>query len=158
MEDARLARGTARCGPRRRLAGRGQDLQVLPPGEMAVEPGLVDDGPDPGQRPVAMFRDGVAEQRHRAGVGVGQAQQDPDEGGLAGAVGAEVAEGTAPGDQQLHAVDGDVVPEPLGQPVGLDRPVAVEDLVRGGSGQCGGGHSAGALPSTKCLAVHDSKR
>ena len=41
---------------RRRLAGRGEDLQVLPPGQMAVEPGLVDDGPDPRQRHVAMLR------------------------------------------------------------------------------------------------------
>ena len=68
---------------------------------------------------------GVAEQRHRARIGVGQAQQDPDEGGLAGPVGAEVAEGAAPGDEQLHAVHGDVVPEPLGQPVGLHGPLAV---------------------------------
>ena len=42
--------------PGRRLAGRGQDLEVLPAGQVAVEPGLVDDGPDPGQRRVAMLR------------------------------------------------------------------------------------------------------
>ena len=38
--------------------------------------------------------------------------------------GPEVAEGAAPGDEQLDPVDGDVVPEPLGQPVGLDGPLA----------------------------------
>ena len=54
---------------RSRAAGSraaGEDLEVLPPGQMAVEPGLVDDGADPGQRHGAMVRDGVAEQRHRA--------------------------------------------------------------------------------------------
>ncbi len=35
--------------PGRRLACRRQDLQVLPPGQVAVETGLVDDGPHPGQ-------------------------------------------------------------------------------------------------------------
>ena len=107
---------------RRRLACRGQDLEVLPPGQVAVEAGLVDDGPDPGQRRGAVLGHGVAEQRHRAGVGVGQSQQHPDERGLARAVRAEVAEGAPPGDEELDAVHGDVVAEALGQPVGLDGP------------------------------------
>ena len=45
-----------------RLPRRGQDLEVLPPGEMAVEPGLVDDGADPGQSGGAMPGYPVAEQ------------------------------------------------------------------------------------------------
>ena len=61
----------------RRLTGRGEDLEVLPAGEVAVEAGLVDDGPDPGQRQVAVAGDGVAEQRHRPGVGMGQARAAP---------------------------------------------------------------------------------
>ena len=88
----------------RRLAGRGEDLEVLPPGQMAVEPGLVDDGPDPGQRPVAMAGHGVSEQGHGAGVGVGQPEQHPDQRGLAGAVRTQVAEGASPRDEELDAV------------------------------------------------------
>ena len=53
MRSARLA-----------LAGGGEDLEVLAPGQMAVEPGLVDDGPDPGQGLVAMAGD----LRDRAGT------------------------------------------------------------------------------------------
>ena len=68
---------------------------------------------------------GVAEQLHGAGVGMGQPEQHPDEGGLAGAVRAQVAEGAAPGDQELDAVHGDVLAEPLGQPVGLDGPLGL---------------------------------
>ena len=61
---------------------------------------------------------------------------------LPGAVGAEVAEGTSPGDEELDAVHGDVVPEPLGQPVGLDGPWALGRRPRGAGGQRGGGHPA----------------
>ena len=123
--------GRADAVPRRGLARGGENLQVLAPGQMAVETGLVDDRADPGQRHVAMFRDGVPEQRHRAGIGVGQSQQHPDQRGLAGAVGTEVAERAPAGDEELHAVDGDVVPEPLRQPVGLDRPATVSRSLRG---------------------------
>jgi hypothetical protein len=66
--------------------------KVLPAGEMVVEPGFVDDGADTSERRVAMSRHGVSEQGHRARIGAGQSQQNPDERGLAGAVGAEVAE------------------------------------------------------------------
>ena len=54
--------------------------------------------------------------------------------------GTQVAEGASPGDEQLDAVDGDVVPESLGQPVGLDGPLALGGLVVGGVGECVGGH------------------
>ena len=110
--------------PGGRLPGRRQDLEVLPTGEVPVEPGLVDDGAYPGQRLGAVRGDRVAEEGHRPGVGVGEPEQHPDERGLAGAVRAQVAEGTPPGDEELDAVDGDVLPEPLGQSVGLDGPVA----------------------------------
>ena len=108
----------------RRLARRRQDLQVLAAGQVAVEAGLVDDGADAGQRQVAMAGDGVAEQGHGAGVGVGQTEQHPDQRRLAGAVGAEIAEGAAAGNEQLDVVDGDVLAESLRQPVGLDGPLA----------------------------------
>ena len=102
------------------------------PGQMAVEPGLVDDGSDTSERRVAMRRDGVSEQGHRAGIGVGQSQQHPDERGLAGAVGTEVAERTSPGDKKLHTVHGDVLAETLGQPMGLHGPAALGGQLAGG--------------------------
>jgi hypothetical protein len=58
MEDADPLERRPDAVARRRLAGGGQDLEVLPPGQMAVEPGLVDDGPDPGQRRGAVPGDG----------------------------------------------------------------------------------------------------
>ncbi len=81
--------------------------------------------PTRGQGRGAMSGDRVSEQGHRARIGVRQSQQHPDRGGLPGAVGAQVAEGASPGDEELDAVHGDVLPEPLGQSVGLDGPVAV---------------------------------
>ena len=93
------ALGEADPGQRRRdppgrvaAARRGQQAQVLPPGQVVVEAGLVDDRADPGQRLAALGRDRDAEQRHRAGVGPGQAEQGADQRGLAGAVRAQVAE------------------------------------------------------------------
>ena len=97
----------------------------------------------------------VAEQRHRAGVGVGQSEQHPDERRLAGAVGPEVAEGAPSGDEQLDAVHGDVVAEPLGQPVGLDRPVASRLARRGRIGEGQGAHRVPPFPSAtgRCVAL-----
>src|SRR5260370_20639344 len=92
---------------------------------MAVEPGLVDDGASTSERRVAMPRNRVSEQGHRAGIGAGQSQQQPDERGLAGAVRAEVTERGSPGDQQLDTVHGSVRPEALGEPVGLHGPAAL---------------------------------
>ncbi len=124
MQDADALERRVDAALGRRLTRRGEDLQVLAAGQVAVEAGLVDDGPDPGQGHVTVSGDGVAEKGHRAGVGVGQSQQHPDQRGLAGAVRAEVAEGAAAGDEELDVVDGDVLAESLGQPVGLDGPLA----------------------------------
>jgi hypothetical protein len=131
---------------RRRLTRRGQDLQVLAPGQMAVEPGLVDDGPHPGQGRGPVAGHGWPSSDMVPESAWVSPEQRPDERGLAGAVGAQVAEGTSPGDQELHAVHGDVLPELLGQPMGLHRPPApvaagpVTGLVRAG-GQRGRGHT-----------------
>src|ERR1700678_3757621 len=107
---------------------------------MAVKPGLVDDGADPGQRRIAMPGDGVSEQGHRARIGPRQPEQHPDERGLAGPVGAEIAEGAAPGDEQFDPVHGDVGAEALGEPMGLHGPVALGRLLVGAPRERGGGH------------------
>ena len=117
---------------RGRFACRGEKPQVLPACEMAMEPGFVDDGANTSERRVAMLRDRVSEQGHRASIGAGQSQQHPDEGGLAGAVGAEVAERRSPGDLELNTVHGKFRPETLGEPVGLHGPAALGGQLAGG--------------------------
>ncbi len=123
MPDALEGRGDATL--RRRLTGRGEDLQILAAGQVAVEAGFVDDRPDPGQGQVTVARNGMAEQEHCAGIGVGQTQQHSDQRGLAGTIRTEVAEGATTGNEELNIVDGDVVPESFGQSVRLDSPLAV---------------------------------
>ena len=110
----RSSAGPMRSAPRAPCGG--EYLEVLAPAQMPVEPGLVDDGPDSGQRQVAVLRDGVSEDGHRSGIGMGQSQQHPDERGLAGAVGTEVPERTSPGDKKLHIVDSDFSPNRLVSP------------------------------------------
>jgi hypothetical protein len=61
-----------------------------------------------------MSRNGVAKEGHRPSVGVGKTQQHPDESGLAGTVGPKVTERATTGNEELHLVDGDVLPESLG--------------------------------------------
>ena len=56
--------------------------------------------------------------------------------------GPEVAERASSGNEELDAVHGDVVPEPLGQPVGLDGPLALGRRSGGAGGQRAGGHPA----------------
>src|SRR5260370_29686412 len=105
--------------------GGGQYLQVLPPGQVAVEPWLVDDRAHPGQGTPALGGHRDAQQRHGAAAGSGQPQQDPDQRGLARPVRPQIAERGAPRDEQVHVVDGHVGAEALGEPVHLDSPVAI---------------------------------
>ncbi len=105
-----------------------------------MEPGLVDDGADPGQGAVPVVGHFVAKQGHRSGIGVREPQEHPDEGGFAGSVGTEVPERTSTGDQQLDPVHGDVVLEAFGQAVGLDGPLAFCSIRRGAFVQGDRGH------------------
>ncbi len=98
---------------------------------MAVEPRFVDNGADSRQCQIAMLGDRVSEQRHGAGIGVRQPQQHSDEGGLAGAVGTEVAERASSRDEELDIVHGHVLAEPLGQPMGLYGPATLSLLLEG---------------------------
>ena len=60
-----------------------------------------------------------------------QSQQHSDKGGLAGAVGTEVAERASFGDEKLDVVHGHVLAEPLGQPMGLYGPATLGLMVKG---------------------------
>ena len=81
VEDVEPQRGVDAI-PRRWLSGRGKDLEVLPTGQMAMEPWLINDRADPRKGLVTILRHGVAEEGHRAGVSVRQPEEDPDKGGL----------------------------------------------------------------------------
>ena len=76
--------------PRVRDADRpGEQPQVLPAGEVGGELGRLHDRADPAHHLGQGVGHRAAEQRHLAPGGRGQAEQHPDRGGLAGAVGAE---------------------------------------------------------------------
>ena len=74
----------------------------------------------------------MPEQAHRPRARVGEAEQRADHRRLAGAVGAEEAEGAAARHVQVDAVDGGALAEALGQAVRLDRrrvdAVSIEQL------------------------------
>ena len=81
---------------RRPVARRGVDVQVLAPGQVRVEARLLDDRADAGERRGAL----AGQRRGRAArmlpaVGSREAEQQPDQRRLAGAVGAQEPEGDA---------------------------------------------------------------
>jgi hypothetical protein len=98
---------------------------------MAVEPRFVDNGADSRQCQIAMLGDRVSEKRHGAGVSVRQPQQHSNQGGLAGAVGTEVAERASSRDEKLDIVHRHVLAELLGQPVGLYGPATLGLMLEG---------------------------
>jgi hypothetical protein len=112
-------------------ASRSEDLEVLPARQMAVEPRFVDNGADSRQCQIAMLGDRVSEKRHGAGVSVRQPQQHSNQGGLAGAVGTEVAERASSRDEKLDIVHRHVLAELLGQPVGLYGPATLGLMLEG---------------------------
>ena len=85
-----------------------------------MEARLLDDRADAGERGGAVAADVVAEHAHRAGGRLGEAEQEADQGRLAGAVGAEEAEGGAARHLEVDAVEGRPLAEALAEPAGLD--------------------------------------
>src|SRR5439155_26215569 len=114
--------GERRVDPREGLGapGRGDDLQVLASRQVPVEVRLLDDGADAAECLAAMFRDIQSAELDRAGGGGGEPEQHADQGRLAGAVRAEVAEGRAARDAELDVVDDRPVAELLRQSRRLD--------------------------------------
>ena len=118
------------------LEGRPAE-QVVPPGQEGVEAGSLDERPDVGQGGHEVVT-GPAEELDVARRGPGQAQQHPDQRGLAGAVRTEHADDRARGELQVDPVDGHHAPEGLAQaprPGGGCGPAV-------GSGTLGGRHEA----------------
>src|SRR6266545_5390641 len=87
---------------------------------MRVEAWLFDDCADSRERVAATLGLREAEQRHVAGRRLRQAEQRPEQRGLAGAVRAEEAERDAGGNDEVDAVDRDATAEALGYGVGFD--------------------------------------
>ena len=151
VEDADALERRLDAALGRRLTRRREDLQVLATGQMAVEAGLVDDRADSGQRHVAVSGDPVAEQRHGAGVGVGQAQAAR---GSASSCRRRWARGsrrrTPRGTRSSTSLTAMFVPESLGQPVGLDGPLAFTVGPGRGVGQGCRRHHRPALLHSEC--------
>ena len=99
------------------VARRGVDVQVLAAGEMAVEARLLDDRADARQRLRAVV---LAEQADRAAGGLREPEQQPDQRRLAGAVGAEEAEGAAARHLEVDVLEGGAVAEALPEALGVD--------------------------------------
>jgi hypothetical protein len=93
----------------------GQQHQVLPSGEVLVGRGVLTGQGDPAADGVSLGDHVVAQHPRDAGVGPQQGGQDPDDGGLAGAVGPEQAVDHAGGHGQVDPVDR------LGFAEGLDQ-------------------------------------
>ena len=87
MQDADALECRVDASLSRPLTRRGEDLQILAAGQVAVKTGLVHDRPDSGQCHITVSWDGVAKKGHCAGIGVSQAQQHSDQRGLAGTIG-----------------------------------------------------------------------
>src|SRR5690606_10910540 len=108
--------------------GRGQPSQVVPPGQVRVEPGPLHQCPYPRQHLTGARGHRRAQQGVAAGGGPHQPQQHPDGGGLAGAVRAEEAVDGAPRHRQVHRVHRQRRPGspaiPFGQAGSGDRQVA----------------------------------
>ena len=78
-----------------RSAGSRDHPEVLPAAEMRVKARFFDDGPHTGQHLLAVAGEGLAGDPDGAGGWLGEADQHPDDGGLAGAVVAEEPERAA---------------------------------------------------------------
>ncbi len=95
--------------------------QVLGPGQVLVDRGVLAGEADVLAQLVALLQDVHSGYGRAAGVGLQERGQDPDRGGLAGAVGPEQAEHGSGLDFKVHSVERLDVAEVLGQPVGRDR-------------------------------------
>jgi hypothetical protein len=105
---------------------------VLATGQVRVKARLLDDRADTRERRRAVARQFAAEQTHAARTRLGQAKQQPDQRGLARAVGAEEAEGDTARHLKVDAVERRPRAEPLAKADRLNRERAGFD---GGDGE-----------------------
>ena len=109
-----------------------QQAQVPARAHERVEGGVVDEAADVAQRALQLAGHAVAADLGVAARRVDEAQDQPDDRRLAGAVGAEKAEDVAPADLHVEAVDGAQAAELLGEGVrGQDGGAAAAALLLG---------------------------
>src|ERR1700729_1384375 len=99
----------------------GQQLQVGASRKVWIEGRVLHEAADGVEYVTAEMIQGVTQQHHRAFVGPDQAEQHPQEGRLAGAVGSEQPAPLAGPDDQVHTVDGRRSAEALDQSRRVDR-------------------------------------
>ena len=88
------------------VAQAADELEVFEAGEMGVDVGLLGDVAEGGAVGLEIVADALAFKEHLAVVGLEEAGDDLDGGGLAGAVGADVADDFAGTDGEVDVVDG----------------------------------------------------
>jgi len=124
------ARAPVRCDPVPRVRAPPREPASFSVPSGGCETGARQRWHQPAPAPhITMFRDGIPEQRHRAPIRVREPQQDPDRRGLPGTVRTEITERATARDEKLHLIHRDVLPEPLRQPVRLNRPAAISRSV-----------------------------
>jgi hypothetical protein len=101
----------------------GHDLEVFASRQVTVEPRLLDNRTDAGQRLRTAPRQRQTEQPHLAGRGRGQPQQHPDQRRLAGAVRPQIAERHPTRHLQIDRIDRRAAAEALRQAPRLDHHV-----------------------------------
>jgi hypothetical protein len=95
--------------------------QVVLPGEQLVDRGVLAGQPDQAPHLRGLPHHVEAADRGTAGVRPKERGEDPDRGGLAGAIGSEKAEDRALSGHHVDAVERTDLPERLDEALGLDR-------------------------------------
>jgi len=136
---------TGNARPRAATAYGGVHFEVLHPRQVAVKARLVDDRADPRERPLAFVRDAEAKHGHGPRRQPREPEQQSNDGCLAGAVGAQKAEGDSARDLEVHTLERLTLAEALRQAGGLDgrRPAAARCVVHGGDATPHGSRSIG---------------
>jgi hypothetical protein len=98
----------------------GEPLEIPAPGQVGIEARALDEPGDALQRARPRLLPGPAEDPQRPGVRPDQAEQHPQQRGLARAVGPEDAVHLALADLQADRIDGDQIAEALGHVDGVD--------------------------------------
>ena len=114
--------GRARSRRRAREPVQAPDhLEVLAPGQQAVDGGVLPGEPDLPAQPLGVAHDVEPGDLGAPAVGLEQRREDPHRGRLAGAVGAEQAEDGAGLDLEVEAVERARLAEALDEALGADR-------------------------------------
>ena len=106
------------CGS---IASRSDDLQVLPTGQMWVEPRLLDDRTHARERLTPLLRLRKTEQLDSTRAGLSQSDQRANQRRLAGPIWAQEPKSRPLRHDKVDIIDSGAIPEPLDQPFRLDR-------------------------------------